>query len=188
MLNTTDALNNNSLPVNNGTLLNSGTLNNNGSFTNYGAVSIASAGQFTTSTDYRQMAGSTLVNGTLTATGGAIVAIHGGALGGTGTINGGVLMSGTIMPGGTLVPGDAPGTLTIFGNYEQTAGGILDELLGPSSQSLLNVNRNVMLDHEVWRDLFLPELERGFAGDSRGRAVLTEAMESSGQTFCIRRV
>ena len=127
-------------------LTNSGTINNTGNFTNLGAVIISSSGLFTTSTNYTQLAGSTLVNGTLTATGSAIVNIRGGALGGNGTINGNVLMSGTIMPGGTLMPGDSPGTLTIFGSYEQTGLATFDELMSPLSQSLLDVNGNVTLD------------------------------------------
>jgi len=39
-----------------------------------------------------------------------------------------------------------PGTLTIFGGYEQTGTGILTDLMGPLSQSFLNVNGNAMLD------------------------------------------
>lgn len=127
-------------------LTNSGTINNSGNFTNSGAVTITSSGVFTTSTNYTQTDGSTLVNGTLTATGSAIVNIRSGALGGNGTINGNVLMSGIMMPGGTLTPGDSPGTLTIFGSYEQTGLATFDELMSPLSQSLLDVNGNVTLD------------------------------------------
>ena len=90
---------------------------------------ISSTGLFTTSTNYTQTAGSTVVNGMLSATSGAIVNIQGGMLGGTGTINGDVLMAGTMMPG---APG-TPGSLVIFGNYEQKDTGILEELMGPLS-------------------------------------------------------
>jgi hypothetical protein len=127
-------------PLTIGTLNNTGVINNSGTFTNSGAVMISNTGLFTTSTNYTQTAGSTLVNGTLTATGGAIVNIQGGTLGGTGIINGNVLMAGTMMPG------DAPGTLTIFGNYEQTGTGTFDELIGPLSHSFLDVSGNVELD------------------------------------------
>jgi hypothetical protein len=126
--------------TNSGTLNNLGTISNSGTFTNSGAVTISKSGFFSTSTNYTQTAGSTEVNGTLTATGGAFVDIQGGSLSGTGVLNGNVLM------GGTMMPGDAPGTLTIFGNYEQTDTGTFDELIGPLSSSLLNVNGNVTLD------------------------------------------
>jgi hypothetical protein len=107
---------------------------------NSGAVTISSTGRFITSTNYTQIAGSTLVDGTLSTTGSAIMNIQGGTLGGTGIINGNVVIAGTMMPG------DAPGALTIFGNYEQTNTGTFDERMGPSSQSLLIVNGNVVLD------------------------------------------
>ena len=135
--------------TNNGTFMNFGTINNSGNFTNSGAVTISSLSLFTNSTTYTQTAGSTVVDGTLTATKGAIVNIRGGTLSGTGTINGNVLM------GGTLMPGDAPGTLTIFGNYEQTSTGTFDELLSPSSHSLLDVNGNAVLDHGTGLEIAL---------------------------------
>jgi hypothetical protein len=89
------------------------------------AVTISSSGLFTTTTNYTQTAGSTFVNGTLTATGNAIEDIQRGSLAGTGTINDNVALGGTIMPGAP----SAPGTLTIFGNYERTRTGILEELI-----------------------------------------------------------
>ena len=47
-----------------------------------------------------------------------------------------------------MIPGglDAPGTLTIFGNYEQTGNGILREFISPSSSGLLNVSGDVALN------------------------------------------
>lgn len=126
--------------TNSGTLKNYGTIINSGTFTNSGAMTISKSGFFSTSTNYTQTNGSTVVNGTLTATGDAIVDIQSGFLSGTGVLNGNVLM------GGTMMPGDAPGTLTIFGNYEQTSTGTFDELIGPLSSSLLNINGNVALD------------------------------------------
>jgi hypothetical protein len=111
----------------------------------------SSSGLFTTSSNYTQTGGSTLVNGTLTATGSAIVNIQGGTLGGTGTINGNVEMAGTMMPG---APG-TPGTLTIFGNYEQTGNGTFDELMGPLSHSFLDVSGNVSLDSGALLDITL---------------------------------
>jgi hypothetical protein len=141
-LNNVGTLNNSGTFRNTGTIINAGTINNTGTFRNSGAVSITSTGLFTTSTDYTQTRGSTRVDGTLTATGGAIVDIKRGVLSGTGTINGNVLMGGKLMPGDGV-----PGTLTIFGDYEQTHTGTFDELLSPSSHSLLDVNGNAVLDH-----------------------------------------
>ena len=127
--------------INGGLIFTSGTITNRGAFLNAGTITVSNPGLFFTTTDYTQTAGSTLVDGALTATGGAVVNIQGGILGGTGTINGNVLM------GGTLMPGDfAPGTLTILGDYEQTGAGILDDLISPLGQSFLNVNGNAMLD------------------------------------------
>ena len=126
-------------------------MNNNGTFINSGAVAISNSGLFTTSTNYTQIAGSTLVDGTLTATGGAIVNILGGALGGTGTINGNVVMGGTLTPGAL----GAPGAITIFGNYEQTGNGTFDELMGPLSHSFLDVSGNVSLDSGAFLDITL---------------------------------
>lgn len=135
--------------TNSGTLRNSGmfndssTINNSGTFRNSGAVTIYSLGLFTTSTNYTQTAGSTLVDGTLTATGSAIVDIKGGTLSGTGTINGDVLMKGILSPGSNGVPG----ALTINGNYEQGGAGVFDELIsGANSNGLLDVTGILALD------------------------------------------
>jgi len=147
--NNTGALSNSGVLFNRGTLLDSGTLTNSGILLNSGAMTISSTGTLATSTNYTQTSGSTLVDGTLTATGGAIVDIKHGILSGTGTINGNVLM------GGTLRPGDAPGTLTIFGNYEQTHTGTFDELLSPSSHSLLDVSGKALLDHGTGLEIAL---------------------------------
>jgi len=130
-------------------LMNAGTINNSGVFTNSGAVTISNSGLFTTSTNYTQTAGRTTVDGTLAATNGAIVDIQGGKLGGTGTINGNVLVAGTMMPG------DAPGTLTIIGNYEQAGTGIFAELMSPYAQAFLDVSGNVVLDPGATLDITL---------------------------------
>ena len=127
---------------NTGTLRNSGTISNSGVFTNSGAVLI-NGGLFTTSTNYTQTAGRTIVDGTLTATGGAIVDIEGGKLGGTGTINGDILMKGMMSPGS----GGIPGTFTVNGNYQQTSSGVFDEIIkSSSSNGLLDVTGILALD------------------------------------------
>ena len=143
-------------------LVDSGTFNNTGEFSNSGAVKISSTGVFTTSTDYTQTAGHTTVNGTLTATGGAIVDIEGGKLRGTGMINGDVLMKGIMSPGA----GGAPGTFTVNGNFEQTSGSVFDEIIkGASSNGLLDVTGALALDPG---SLLAITLQNGFdpVGDS----------------------
>jgi hypothetical protein len=147
---------------NTGTFMDAGTFSNTGTFSNSGAVKISSTGLFTTSTDYAQTAGRTIVNGTLTATGGAIVDIEGGKLGGTGMINGDVLMKGTMSPGS----GGVPGTFTVTGNYEQVSGGAFDEIIkGGSSNGLLDVTGALALDPG---SLLAITLQAGFdpVGDS----------------------
>lgn len=133
-------INNSGTIQNFSSFVNSGAINNSGTFTNSGAVIISSGGNFTTTSNYTQLGGNTTVDGVLTATGGAIVDIQGGSLSGSGTISGNVVVAGI------LQPGDAPGTLTIDGNYEQTDTGIFDELLSPQSQSLLDVTGDIELD------------------------------------------
>ena len=124
-------------------LMDAGTINNSGIFANSGTVTISSTGLFTTSTNYTQTAGRTVVNGTLTANSGAIVDIQGGALSGTGTIDGDVLMKAIMSPASSGVPG----TLTINGNYEQTSTGVFDEIIkGSSSNGLLDVTGVLALD------------------------------------------
>ena len=106
-------------------------------------TTVSNTGLFATSSDYTQTVGKTVVNGVLTATGGAIVDIQGGALSGTGTINGDVLMKGIMSPGS----GGAPGTFTINGNYEQTSSGVFDEIIkGASSNGVLDVTGVLALD------------------------------------------
>ena len=134
-----------------GTLNNSGAITNTGTFTNSGLVKITSSGLFTTSTNYTQTAGRTIVNGTLTATGPAIVDIQGGILSGGGTINGNVKMAGTMIAG---MPG-TPLTFLINGNYEQTGTGIYDELIGSNANGVLQVSGAAKLDPGASLDIFL---------------------------------
>jgi hypothetical protein len=111
---------------------------------------------------YKQSGGTTTIEngglikaGSFQATGGAVTvkgildptAVEIGpsaALRGTGTIIGNVAMGGTITPG----PSGVPGTLTIFGNYEQIGTGTLDELMSPFSQAFLHVTGDVALDSD----------------------------------------
>jgi hypothetical protein len=93
--------------------------------------------------------GTVTVNGILDPT--AVEIGSGAALQGTGLIIGSVAMGGTITPG---APG-TPGTLTIVGNYEQIGDGLLEELIGPSSHSLLDVSGDVALDSGSRLDIML---------------------------------
>lgn len=74
-----------------------------------------------------QYEGLTNVNGTLNIHPDGQFVLAGGALTGSGTINGRV-----VNQGGTLDAGNSPGVLRITGDYEQTTEGVLDiELNGP---------------------------------------------------------
>jgi PEP-CTERM motif len=126
--------------INTGMVNNQGTLDS-GSFTNLGRVKISDAGLFNISTNYNQFAGSTLVNGTLTANGNAIVNILGGSLSGGGTINGNVLMAGDMIAG---TPSN-PMTFNINGNYTQNATGIFTEMISSKANGLLNISGTAAL-------------------------------------------
>jgi hypothetical protein len=93
-----------------------------GSFINAGTVTVGNGGTLsaqhglTGTVDYVQSGGTTVVDGVLSA---ANVDIMGGLLTGSGTIQANVTNAGTVAPGDTF------GTLTIQGNYAQTATGVL---------------------------------------------------------------
>ncbi|MGH9397504.1 MAG: PEP-CTERM sorting domain-containing protein, partial [Terriglobia bacterium] len=123
-----------------------------GNFSNNGTVSVGScdlstgacsSGMSLTvhgSAGFTQTAGDTIVGGTLTA---PTVNINGGQLMGTGTIVGNVTNGGTAAGGiiPTLFYGSttAPGTLSITGNYTQTSGGTLDELISGTAAGQFSV-------------------------------------------------
>lgn len=90
-----------------------------GHFANLGTVTIGTTGQFSVGggAAYTQYDGATRVDGRLTA---RRVEIHGGSVGGVGTITGSVFNWG-----GEIAPGTSPGTLTIAGDFTQDAGGAL---------------------------------------------------------------
>jgi len=73
---------------------------------------------------YTQSGGTTSLNGGTLENGPFL--INGGTLTGSGTINGNVTNAGQVIPGGT----GSAGTLTVNGNYTQTATGALDVELG----------------------------------------------------------
>lgn len=98
---------------------------------------------------FQATGGTVTVNGLLDPT--AVEIDSGAILQGNGTIIGNVAMGGTLMPGSP----NTPGTLTIVGNYEQLSTGMLQELIGPSSQSFLNVTGDVALDVNSFLDINL---------------------------------
>lgn len=119
------------------------------SYTQSGGNTTVETGGVLSATTFTATGGTVTVNGTLDPT--AVEIGSGATLQGTGTIIGNVAMGGTLTPG---APG-TPGTITIFGNYEQTGSGTLDELVGPLSQSLLIVNGDVALDSGSILDITL---------------------------------
>jgi hypothetical protein len=106
-----------------------------------GTTTIENGGLLTAKT-FTATGGTVTVNGILDPT--AVEIDSGATLQGTGAIIGNVAMGGTIMPG---APG-TPGTLTVFGNYEQIGNGTFDELIGANSASFLNVNGDAALDFD----------------------------------------
>jgi hypothetical protein len=117
-------LNNNS----GGTLNNNAVLSNAGTLYNYGIINGTG--------NYTQTAGLTKNMGRLTQ---AAININGGILSGTGQIYGPV----TIGTGGTVSPGDAPGTLTIYGNFISSGNLLFDiDGLGSGHQSVLDIIGN----------------------------------------------
>ncbi len=110
-----------------------------GDLSNAGALMVGSGGTFSTGTsDYLQSSGTTTVDGTLSA---ANVTLNGGALNGSGAIQ------GNLTNAATIEPGDAPGTLTVQGNYTQPAAGVLDvDLDGASQFGQLTVSGTATLD------------------------------------------
>ncbi len=112
------------------------------SYKQNGGDTIIESGGTISATTFKATDGTVTVNGTLDPT--AVEIGSGATLQGTGKIVGNVSMGGTMIPGG---PG-APGTVTIFGNYEQTGNGVLREFISSSSSGLLNVSGDVALDSD----------------------------------------
>jgi hypothetical protein len=114
--------------------------------------------QLTGAFAYFQLSGITKVNGVFSAPN---IFLNGGLLTGTGTYNGAPLSSSGPTPtvitqsGGTITPGDAPGTLTVQGNYIQESGGALDiEIGGGTEYSQLAVSGSVVLSGTLDMSLF----------------------------------
>jgi len=119
------------------------------SYTQNGGNTTIETGGKLSATTFTATGGTVTVNGILDPT--AVEIGSGAGLQGNGIIFGNVAMAGTLTPG---APG-TPGTLTINGNYEQLSGGILQEFMGPLSQSFLKVNGDVALDSGSFLDIIL---------------------------------
>jgi hypothetical protein len=110
-----------------------------GGFSNAGTAVIGNGAVVSVGTaDYTQSGGFTTVNGTLVA---GNVYLDGGVLNGAGTI------LANVVNAALLVPGDPFGTLTVQGNYTQTATGVLlIPIAGPNQYGQLAVTASATLD------------------------------------------
>src|SRR5271157_4135676 len=111
-----------------------GTITVGGNLDNSGSLTLSTSQTINVSGNFDQTAGSTQVNGTLSA---VLTHIMGGTLGGAGTINGPVKVGG-----GTIIAGapGVPGTLTIIGKFVQDAGGtMIIDITGANSFGAIDV-------------------------------------------------
>ncbi len=136
-------------------------INGTGGFTNKGTVHVESGATLEVlNSAYVQKSGRTLVDlgGTLNASsvqekGGSLqvdgsldpLSIHvfaSATLSGDGTIDGNILNDGLVVLGDSI---SEPGTLSVNGNFNQDAGGVLDEGIGSLDHGELSVAGNVGL-------------------------------------------
>ncbi|NIO39420.1 MAG: hypothetical protein GTO41_03965 [Burkholderiales bacterium] len=96
---------------NSGVLRNEGTLRNNGRIVSSGELLISDSGSISGSGSYHQLAGTTLVFGSLVQ---ASISIDEDVLLGSGTIQ-----SVVTLHGGTVAPGHSTGKINILGDYIQ---------------------------------------------------------------------
>jgi hypothetical protein len=111
--------------------INSGTLSVGVSLSNAGDIEVASGATLTfgAGATYTQTAGSLLLAGGSVSKSGSALAINGGLLGGSGTINGSVAITSA-----TLAPGNSAGNLTISGDLTVTADTIWNFEIGGTNQ------------------------------------------------------
>jgi hypothetical protein len=114
-------------------------------FSNAGKTTVGAGSSFTITGSYTQTAGTTVVDGTLTAPTG--LNLQKGTLEGKGTL------AAAVSSNGTVVVGDATtkaGVLTVTGSYSQQASGVLDVAIGGttvgSQYSQMPVSNGVSLD------------------------------------------
>jgi hypothetical protein len=136
--------------TNSGTVINSGSMfsrgNNTGTVVNTGSLSWSGGGSVSSGAFINNLGG-TLTLSSVTNTG---VLINAGTVYFDGPVNN----SGTVTNSGamTIASGD---TLTIFGDYEQTGTGILDEQMSPYSQAIFDVSGDAVLDPGAFLDISL---------------------------------
>ncbi len=118
---------------------------NVGTLTKIGIGTLTLSGSNTYSGLTTINAGTLVVDGSIP---GDVQVNSGATLKGTGTIGGTV----TVVPGGVVMPGHSPGTLTVGGNFSQSAGSALEIIVAgpnPANRSLLVVKSNVTLNGTV---------------------------------------
>lgn len=132
-------------------------------FTNAGDVTVNETCELTASDGYEQVDGTTTVNGTLDVNGKPLE-LAGGALSGTGVIEGDVNATA-----GTVAPGLSAGTLTIAGAYDMDSCGELKIELGGYAagveHDVLNVTGTASLDGIITVELindFIPQIGDSF--------------------------
>jgi hypothetical protein len=110
---------------------------------NQGDIEIGSGTTLLVFEGFDQTAGTTNLNGATAKLQpvGVPVVVHGGSLGGTGTVIGSVTNGGTVSPGSPATPG----TLQINGNYTQQAGGQLNARVTSSANDRLSVSGTAAL-------------------------------------------
>lgn len=159
----------------------SGTFNYNGGTLNVTGNQVA-LNTFVSNSNFTLGSGQTLTaaegitnnaNGSFTVGAGATVAAGGlglvnyGLLGGTGTVVGNIISSGNVGPG------NSPGTLSITGNYTQSASGTftaeIGGLLAGTQYDVLNVSGTAFLDgllnvslYDLGSGLFAPQAGNTF--------------------------
>ena len=121
-------------------LVEAGTLDFEG--VNAGIVTV-DGGSILDSSNYTQMAGSSVLDGG-TLAGGPIL-INGGSLSGSGTVDGDVTNSGQVIPGGT----GTIGQLKINGNYTQTPSGSLNVEIGSGGSDQLAVSGSATMGGQL---------------------------------------
>ena len=131
----------NNLAAGSFTLRNGRNFTTAGDFANAGAMDIGAGSTFQVGPNgspgkYTQTGGSTKLNGTLTA---GTMDIEGGSFSGSGTLNADLLVKGT------LSPGNSPGTMTVYGDYEQDASGTLAIEVAMALADLVNVHGDITL-------------------------------------------
>lgn len=124
--------------VEGGTLIVAGTNNTGDTIVNEGNLTVDRSGQLNSTTNTVN-GGKMVVNGNLATTSTTTVKLN-GILGGRGNV-------GILVNEGTVAPGNSVGTLTVKGNYTQTATSVLEiEVDGNNGFDQLVVDGNAALD------------------------------------------